>query len=70
VHRVEEGEVGAALGAARLGQLAATGANPADVCTRPRRLATFSPRASLMAAYDDAYAQWRKLYPALKGVFL
>jgi xylulokinase len=70
VHRVEEGEVGAALGAARLGQLAATGANPADVCTRPRRLATFRPRASLMAAYDDAYAQWRKLYPALKGVFL
>ena len=28
VHRVEEGEVGAALGAARLGRLAATGEEP------------------------------------------
>jgi len=34
------------------------------VCTRPRRLASFMPQAS--AAYDDAYHQWRKLYPALK----
>ena len=66
VHRVEEGEVGAALGAARLGRLAATGERPADVCTRPRRLATFRPRAGGAAAYDDAYHQWRKLYPALK----
>src|SRR5215475_11777746 len=69
VHRVEEGEVGAALGAARLGKLAATGAEPAEVCRRPRRLATFAPRAAAVAAYDDAYAQWRKLYPALKEFF-
>ena len=66
VHRVEEGEVGAALGAARLGRLAATGEDPADVCSRPRRLASFVPRASAVAAYDEAYRQWRKLYPALK----
>jgi xylulokinase len=66
VHRVEEGEVGAALGAARLGRLAATGEDPAQVCTRPRRLASFVPRASTRAAYDEAYHQWRKLYPALK----
>ena len=66
VHRVEEGEVGAALGAARLGRIAATGASPAEVCVRPRRLATFMPRASAVAAYDEAYHQWRKLYPALK----
>jgi xylulokinase len=69
VHRVEEGEVGAALGAARLGRLAATGAKPAEVCRRPRRLATFVPRAAAVAAYDDAYAQWRRLYPALKEFF-
>ncbi|NOJ47611.1 xylulokinase [Bradyrhizobium archetypum] len=66
VHRVEEGEVGAALGAARLGRLAATNENPAQICTRPRRLASFTPRASAEAAYDEAYHQWRKLYPALK----
>ena len=66
VHRVEEGEVGAALGAARLGRLAATGAGLAEVCTRPNRLATFMPRASAVAAYDEAYEQWRRIYPALK----
>jgi xylulokinase len=66
VHRVEEGEVGAALGAARLGRLAATSENPAQVCTRPRRLASFTPRPPAKAAYDEAYHQWRKLYPALK----
>jgi len=68
VHRVEEGEVGAALGAARLGRLAATGADPAEICSRPRRLASFLPRASAVAAYDESYRQWRKLYPALKEV--
>jgi len=66
VHRVEEGEVGAAMGAARLGRLAATGADPASVCRRPQRLASFEPRAALVDAYDEAYARWRKLYPALK----
>lgn len=70
VHRVEEGEVGAALGAARLGRLAATGEDPASVCARPRRLATFMPRASTVAAYDEAYHQWRKLYPVLKELSL
>jgi len=68
VHRVEEGEVGAALGAARLGWLAATGADPVTVCSRPRRLASFLPRASAVAAYDESYRHWRKLYPALKEV--
>lgn len=66
VHRVEEGEVGAALGASRLGRLAATGESPADVCIRPRLLASFTPRASVSAAYDEAYRRWRALYPALK----
>jgi xylulokinase len=70
VHRVDEGEVGAALGAARLGRLAATGEDAAQVCTRPRRLASFIPRASVTAAYDEAYHQWRKLYPALKELSL
>lgn len=66
VHRVEEGEVGAALGAARLGQLAATGASPAAVCRKPGRLASYAPRRAQVAAYDETYARWRQLYPALK----
>ncbi|MGJ4951569.1 xylulokinase [Bradyrhizobium sp. HKCCYLS20291] len=66
VHRVEEGEVGAAIGAARLGRLAATGASPEDVCRKPQRLKSFEPRTAQRAGYDAAYAHWRKLYPALK----
>jgi xylulokinase len=54
------------MGAARLGRLAATGADPASVCRRPQRLASFTPRAGLVDAYDESYARWRKLYPALK----
>ena len=68
VHRVEEGEVGAALGAARLGRLADTGEAPAVVCTRPSRLASCLPRPAQVAAYEESYAQWSKLYPALKEV--
>src|SRR5262249_50603116 len=37
VHRVEEGEVGAAFGAARLRRLSATGEHASQVCTPPRR---------------------------------
>jgi xylulokinase len=67
VHRVE-GEVGGALGAARLGRLADTGEAPAVVCTRPCRLATCLPRPAQVAAYEEFYTQWSRLYPALKEV--
>jgi xylulokinase len=66
VTRVEEGEVGAALGAARLGQLAATGAAPSEICVKPRAIRTFEPRTEAVAAYASAYARWSRLYPALK----
>src|SRR5260370_4623018 len=51
VHRVEEGEVGAALGAARLGRIADTGEAPAAACTRPSRLATCLPPPAQGPAY-------------------
>jgi xylulokinase len=64
----EKGEFGAALGAARLAIVGDTGASPADVMTRPAVARTIEPRADLAGAYDDAYAQFRALYPALKEV--
>jgi len=67
-HRLEEGDIGAALGAARLGRLAATGEAPATVCPRPRRIASYRPDPVLANRYTVAYARWRQLYPALKGV--
>lgn len=64
----QQGEFGAALGAARLAIVGDTGAAPAEVMTRPEVARTIEPRADLAAAYDDAYAQFRALYPALKEV--
>ena len=62
-----DGDFGAAFGAARLGLIAATGAEPLAVCTAPATAATVEPDARLAAAYADAYARYRALYPAIKG---
>jgi xylulokinase len=61
VHRVEEGSVGAAHGAARLGRLAATSEAPASVCARPRRIDSFLPDPARAAAFSDAHARWKRL---------
>jgi xylulokinase len=64
----EQGEFGAALGAARLAIVGDTGAAPAEVMTRPAVARTIESRTELTDAYDTAYAQYRALYPALKEV--
>lgn len=64
----EKGDFGAALGAARLAIVGDTGATPAEVMTRPPIARTIGPHRDLTRAYDDAYAQFRALYPALKEV--
>jgi xylulokinase len=61
-------EVSGAFGAARLGRLAATGEKPVDVCRKPERACAVSPSPILRDAYADAYARYRKLYPALKEI--
>ncbi|WP_413988493.1 xylulokinase [Labrys okinawensis] len=67
IHRLADGETGGAFGAARLARLAVTGEDPAAVCTPPRRVETIEPDQSLAAAYVEALAGWRRLYPAMKG---
>jgi xylulokinase len=62
----EDGDFGGALGAARLGLCAATGANPAEVMTMPPIKTTISPDTTLSAAYSDQYARYRALYPAIE----
>lgn len=66
VFRVQGGEVGGALGAARLGRIAATGEAVAAVCPPPVRAETFEPDAGRRARYDEAYATWRGFYPAIR----
>lgn len=64
----EEGDFGAAFGAARLGLIAATGVDPLAVCTPPRTERTIEPEAALIPAYEEAYQRYRALYPALHAL--
>lgn len=63
-----DGDFGAAFGAARLGLIAATGADPVATCTAPETAETIAPDAALRGAYEDAYQRYRRLYPALKAL--
>lgn len=63
----EDGDFGAAFGAARLGLIAGSGADPFEVCAPPRIRDSFEPAAALRPAYDEAYARWRGAYRGLKG---
>jgi xylulokinase len=67
LHRLADGEHGAAFGAARLGRLAATGEDPASLCTPPRRLSAVAPIPALQAAYEARLPFYRALYPAIKS---
>ncbi len=61
-----DGDFGAAFGAARLGLIAATGADPLSVCTAPETAATVEPVAELTSTYEAAYGRYRALYPAIR----
>ncbi|WP_037077385.1 xylulokinase [Neorhizobium vignae] len=63
-----DGDFGAAFGAARLGLIAATGADPLSVCSAPRTDETIEPVSGLAEAYETAYARYRALYPAIKSL--
>jgi len=63
-----EGDFGAAFGAARLGLIAAEGADPLAVCTPPGISSTIDPDAALLPAFEDTYRRYRGLYPAIRGV--
>lgn len=67
VHVPKDGDFGAAFGAARLGLMAVTDADPAEVCAQPEIDHTHEPDPQFAAAYTDAYQTYRSLYPALKG---
>ncbi len=63
-----DGDFGAAFGAARLGLIAATGADPVAVCTPPVTAGTIEPVAALSGAYEEAYKRYRATYPAIKSL--
>ncbi|SDD94208.1 xylulokinase [Paracoccus isoporae] len=59
----ESGDFGAAFGAARLGLMAESSADPAQVCTPPRIGAEIRPDPALRGAFDEALGRFRDLYP-------
>jgi xylulokinase len=65
---LDGGEVGPALGAAKLAQMAVTGASAAEVCTRPQVLATIEPDPALSDRLAPKLEQFRRAYPALKSL--
>ncbi|PRD43396.1 xylulokinase [Phyllobacterium phragmitis] len=62
-----DGDFGGAFGAARLGLIAAEKADPWAICTLPSIAETIEPEPRLRDAFDDAYARYRGLYPALRN---
>jgi xylulokinase len=61
------GDFGAAFGAARLGLIAATGADPERVCAPPPIAVSVEPSAAHAAAFAAARERYRALYPAIRN---
>ena len=66
--RPEGGEFGAAMGAARLGRLAATGEDVAQVISPPKVASVIQPNAGLVAEFDKEYAAFRAAYTGIRAV--
>jgi xylulokinase len=62
-------ENGPAIGAARLARMALTGESAEQVCVKPPVLDVLEPDRALTAAYGERFETYRRLYPALKGLF-
>jgi len=66
IHVPAAGDIGAAFGAARLGLIAAEGADPLTVLNQPPIEHTIEPDPDLADAFADAILPWRALTPAIK----
>jgi len=62
---LQGGEVGPALGAARLAQLAVDGGDPATVCAAPPVARTQAPEPALLAALAAKKAAFTQAYPRI-----
>lgn len=65
---LEGGEVGPALGAARLAQIAVTGASAAEVCIRPPTRQVIEPDAALADSLAPKLARFRAAYPLIRQI--
>ncbi len=65
---LDGGEVGPALGAARLAEVAVTGVDPAQVCIRPPVRESITSDPDLAARLAPGLEKFRAAYPALKNI--
>ena len=65
---LEGGEVGPALGAARLAQIAVTGDSVADMCVRPPVSHIIEPDPALADALTPKLARFRAAYPLISQI--
>ena len=65
---IEGGEVGPALGAAKLAQMAVTGASASEACTKPAISHVIEPDAGLSDRLAPKLARFRAAYPALRNI--
>ena len=63
-----DGEFGAALGAARLGMVAAGAGSVEDVMTAPDVVEEIAPDAALRERFEAGYQAFRAAYPAVRGI--
>lgn len=70
IEKPQDGDYGAAFGAARLGMIAADNLDPVSVCTPPLTGQIIEPVSHLSSAYEEAYQHYRSIYPALKQLSL
>lgn len=70
MRRHHGGDVGAALGAARLARLAVTKESIAQVCTSPATIEVCEPDTAQRPMIENRLARYRRLYEALKGISL
>lgn len=63
-----DGEFGAALGAARLGMVAAGEGSVEDVMTAPDVVEEIAPDAALRDRFEAGYQAFRAAYPAVRGI--
>ena len=62
------GDIGGAFGAARMGLVAATGADFKQVFSKPKIAKTIMPDKPALAAYEDQFQRYKKIYPAIKEI--
>jgi xylulokinase len=62
------GDFGGAFGAARLGLIAATSTSYKKICTPPRVAKTIEPDSELRGHYNEQYARYAEIYPAIKSI--